>query len=808
MILHYLKITWRNLFRRSGFSLLNLLGLTAGLAAFVFILQYVAFEKGFNREFSNLDQLYRVLMIGEEKTDPLSPPAMAPEIRDELPQVRAYSRILESFTGTITLSDATTGALQTFSSEGGVYADGNLLDLLGHPLSSGIAPTEPYTVALSESKARQLFGNANALGRTLNLYNQFGEQVYTVSGIFPDLPTQSDFQYKLLFSVKAFESLDALNQQGWAWLGHWDTWVYTTILQLDPGANLAIVEQSLNNQRTKLSNQFKGRIGLQPLSGLHLGDGPNAIIPSAVNSRYINFFLLLGLLILAIAWINYVNLTISQSLERIRAIGMQRVVGAMQRQIWLQYLVESAAVNSISLLAAVVLVSSGQGLINRLSDRPLGFSVLESSGLWLGAALFLLAGVLISGIYVAVVLTAFHPMAALKGMIKGPGKNDWVRRSMLIFQFAVSTGLIIATGLMLRQLQYMQQSELGAQLGQVILIRGPQINGDNYEGSLTAFHRELEKRPYISQMSFSGLAPGEGYNFQSPGLLSEQVQDGDDQIVYATASVDDHYFELYNIPLLAGRNFRPEEVASFSWYNIDKIILNETAMRALHFEQPEQAIGQKVSWWGSKTMEVVGVVPDYHHMGLQYAIQPMVFLGAENFGLLGLKVSADQMEQQIADLGALYGSFFPGNPFDYFFADDNFARQYRDQRQTASLFGMACGLAVLIACLGLLGLSIAGVRRRTKEVGIRRVLGATAAQLTMMLSRDYLWQVGLAFFLVVPIVAYLIRQWLQDFAYRIELEWWIFATSGLLVLALAMLTVGIQAMRAALANPVHSLRSE
>lgn len=806
MIIHYLKITLRHIANRSGFSTINLLGLTIGLTAFLFIFQFVSFEKGYNLQYKNIDHLYRVLMVGEHQTNPLSPPALAPEAAKDLPQIQAYSRLLSGFTGT--LSYEVGGAQKTHSISNGVYADGNLLDLLGHPLERGRSPVEPYALALSNSMAEQLFGGQDPVGRSVTLHNQFGANIFTISGVFPDLPEQSDWQFELLFSCASFNNIDALNQQGWAWLGHWDTWVFQTYLQLAPEVAVSTVEEHLNAYRENLPEQFEGSMQLQALSGLHLGEGPNAAVPTTVSTLFINFLLLIGFLILMIAWINYINLAIAQSLQRIKAIGVQKVLGAGAGQIWMQYLIEATTFNLLALLLAVGVVAAGQPFINDLVARPLGLQQLEFSSLLTGAAVFILAGVLISGIYIAVVLSAFHPIQAVKGVLNRPGRTDWVRKGMLIFQFAISTGLIIGTGLMWRQLHFMQESELGTNLDQVLLISGPQLAGDDYEAGFNSFQQELERLPYISRISFSGLAPGEGYNFQAPGLVSPKSKEGDDQVVYASASVDEQYFDLYNIPMLAGRNFRAEEVATLSWYEIEKVVLNETAVEQLRLGSPEAAVGQNITWWGEKSFEVIGVVPDHHHMSLQEAIRPMVFLGSENFGLLGLKVQTGDLETHLYELNELYTRFFPGNAFHYFFADENFAEQYDNQKRSAHLFGLACSLAVFIACLGLLGLSIAGVRRRTKEVGIRRVLGATARQVIFLLSRDYFLPIALAFVIAIPIVGYLIRQWLQDFAYRIGMEWWVYVAGSLLVLVLAMFTVGVQAWRAAQLNPVESLRSE
>lgn len=808
MIIHYLKITWRQLVRRSGFSLLNMLGLTVGLAACIFIFQYVSFERGFNRQFTHIDELYRVLMVDDEQTNTFSPAALAPIVQSDVAQVRAFSRILSHFSGTITFEQAGTGFPQTFTEQNGLYADGNLLEVLGHPLKDGTMPYQPYTLALSESKAAQYFGETDPIGQVINLHNQFGQQVYTVSAVFPDLPLQSDFQFDLLFSIKSFEHLEALNLQGWAWLGHWHSWVYETILQLEPEANLALVERSLNSHQADLPETFSGSIRLQPLSELHLGAGPEAAFPSALNARYINFLFLLGLLILAIAWINYVNLSIAQSLQRIRSLGMQRIVGANRRQIWGQYLTEAATFNLLALVLALTLVIGTQAFINRLIDLPLGFSYLEHSQFLYGILVFIFAGILVSGIYVAVVLAAFHPMEAVKGILKNPGRKSWVGNSMLVFQLAVSTGLILGTAFMFRQLQFMQHAALGADLDQVVLIPGPKVSGEEGADNLDGFQSELEKQSFIQEISFSGLAPGEGYNYQAPGLVSDRQQEGDDELVYVSASIDENYFDLYRIPVIAGRNFRGEEVASFSWYDIEKVVLNETAAKRLRFESPEAAVGQFVTWGGSKRFEVVGVVADHHHMSLQQAILPMVFLGSKNFSLLGLRLNTGDLDRNLGEIGALYSRFFPGNPFEYFFADENFARQYTAQQRSAGLFGIACALAVFIACLGLLGLSIASVRQRTKEVGIRRILGATAAQLVMMLSRDYLIQVLLAFLLATPVVYWLVGSWLEDFAYRITLEGWVFAAGGLAAIVLAFFTVGSQALRAVLSNPVNSLRNE
>lgn len=806
MLIHYLTLTWRNIIRRAGFSLINLLGLAVGLTAFIFLLQYVSFEWGYNQAFHHLDQVHRVLMTAPEKTNPLSPPALAPAAQEAIPGVQGFARLLDGFSGSVIIPGENDQQQQIFTEPVGQYADGQLFDVLGYPLTSGTAPTAPYTVAIAESTAQTYFGQSDPIGQAITLHNHFGKATYTVSGIFPDLPAQSDYQFELLFSIKAFENVDALNQQGWAWLGHWDSWVYTTLLRLSPEADPAIVIRQLSTFQEKLPSSFDGNITLQPLTDLHLGGGPQALIPSAVNAGYIRFFLLLGLLIIAIAWINYVNLSVARSLQRIQSIGMQKIVGASGRQIWGQYLVEAVSFNLIALLVSVTAVLLLQPSVNGLIERPLSLGLLGSSWLVGGALAFLLSGALVSGVYVAAVLSAFHPIDAVKGLIRRPERSDWVRRGMVIFQFAISTALIIGTLFMYQQLRFMQQSDLGTDLEQVILIPGPRLSDIDQHTSVDGLRQTLESRPYIQTASFSGLSPGGGYNFQAPELMSEHSLPDDRSITYASASIDQHYFDLYDIEIIAGRNLRAEEVAQNNWFAIQHILINETAAHTLRFKSPEEAVGQQVTWWNEKEFEIIGVVADHHHMGLQEAIKPMVYLGSASLALLSVKVTGQELEDYLADLGLWYTQYFPADPFTYSFADEQFAQQYADQQRSLLLFGLACGLAIFIACLGLYGLSVAAVRQRTQEVGIRRVLGATASQLVLLLSRDYLVQVVLAFIVAAPLVSYFLHRWLEDFAYHIQLEWWVYVTGGILVILLAFFTVGTQSLRAALANPVDSLR--
>ncbi|WP_332871497.1 ABC transporter permease [Spirosoma rhododendri] len=402
-------------------------------------------------------------------------------------------------------------------------------------------------------------------------------------------------------------------------------------------------------------------------------------------------------------------------------------------------------------------------------------------------------------------MTSFQPIQTLKGTYRG-GNGGWLRKTLVVAQFSASVALVIATLVLHRQLQYMQNKDLGVRLTQRLVIKGPQVaqNG-SFKAGTAVLSDELSRLPYVKSFCQTSIIPGNFYNFTANGITRQNPRPGDDKQTYSMGIVDDRFINTYEIKLAAGRNFTVQEAES-GYEKSAKVMVNETGARQLGFASAEKAVGQHINW--GQPFEIVGVLSDYHHQGLQRAIEPVVFLPRRSVSDLTVQLTTDQVQDKLATLEQLYKAAYPGNPFEFYFADENYNRQYRSEQQYGQVFTAGAALAIFIACLGLFGLATFTTEQRTKEIGVRKVLGASVTSIVALLSKDFLKLVLIAIVIASPLAYYAMNRWLSDFAYRIDISWWVFALAGLLAVSIALLTVSFQSIRAALVNPVKSLRSE
>ncbi len=410
-----------------------------------------------------------------------------------------------------------------------------------------------------------------------------------------------------------------------------------------------------------------------------------------------------------------------------------------------------------------------------------------------------------SGGYVAFAMTSFQPLQIMKGTYQG-GKSGALRKALVVAQFSASIALVIATLVLYQQLQYMQSKDLGVSLTQRVVIRGPQVaQSGSFKPATTALEDQLSQLPYVKSFCQTSVVPGNFYNFTANGIARQNPRPGDDKKTYSMGIIDDRFLPTYEIKLAAGRNFTMQE-AELGYETSGRVLINETGARQLGFASPAQAIGQRINW--GQPFEVVGVVADYHHQGVKYAIEPAIFLPRRSVSDLTIQLTTDRVQDKLATLEQLYKAAYPGNPFEFFFADENYNRQYQSEQQYGQVFTVGSSLAIFIACLGLFGLATFTTQQRTKEIGVRKVLGASVASIVALLSKDFLKLVLIAILLASPLAWYAMNRWLQDFAYRVEVSWWVFGLAGLLAVGIALVTVSFQSIRAALVNPVKSLRSE
>ncbi|GAB3990879.1 ABC transporter permease [Spirosoma daeguense] len=823
MLINYIKIAIRNLRKNRVFSLINIIGLALGIAAFVLILEYVAYERSVNTFHKNLPTLYRLLT--QSRNDDIwvdmSPP-VGPLVKETFSEVRNYCRIAEhSANGIVSFKDSKAlASKQSFRESRLAYADASFFTLFSFPVVWGSAATalrQPNTVALSQSQARKYFGSQNPIGNVLTLDNQFGKTLYTVTAVYADMPQNSDLLFDAIFSLQTLANSANLNGNDWARLDSFYGTYLTTFLQLGKTSGIQADYKSLETKINTLAKQRnpneENRYLLQPASTLHLATSLSDVYRTSGSLGFVYLLSGIAALVLLIAWFNYINLSTAGALKRAKEVGVRKVIGAGQGQLISQFLGESLLLNVVGFGLGLLLVASLQDVFNTFVQKNLSLDVLNVNGFWLLGLCLLLIGALASGGYVAFALSSFQPIQTLKGYgsSSGAGKGGWLRKTLVVAQFSTSVALIVATLVLYRQLQYMQNKDLGVQLTQRMVIKGPQVNqNDSFKLGTAALEDELNRLPYVKSFCQTGIVPGNFYNFSADGITKQNPRSGDDKKNYSMGIIDDRFLKTYEIGLAAGRNFTVNE-AELGWEKSGKLMVNEKGAQQLGFSSAEKAVGQFINW--GKPYEIVGVVKNYHHQGLKQAIEPVIFMPRRSVSDLTVQLvtrttGPEQVQDKIAELERIYKASYPGNPFEFYFADENYNKQYQSEQQYGKVFVAASGLAIFIACLGLFGLAAFTTEQRTKEIGVRKVLGASVGSIVTLLSKDFLKLVLVAIVIALPVAWWFMNQWLQNFEYKVSLDWWLFALAGFIAVAIALLTVSFQSVKAALTNPVKSLRSE
>ena len=807
MFLSYLTTAYRSLTKNPVFSFINIAGLSLGIASFILILQYISFETSVNAFHKKLPQLYRVLAeTPDGKTQDYTPPVFGPRIKQQFAEVENYCRIADGiFNGIVSSGDGNN--LKSFKEQKGIYSDGSFFDLFSFSIKegSGKALQQPNTVAISESTAKKYFDKQQAVGQVFTLNNQFGKTLYTIVAVYKDFPKNSDLQYDLIFSLATLANPANLNDNSWANLEGTSSFL-TTYLQLQREADYKALETKATTLRKSFLPDEESIVRLQPLRYMHL--------PSSLNDYYtsygnLSFVYLLGgiaVLIVVIAWFNYINLSTAGALKRAKEVGIRKVVGASKGQIVSQFLGESFLLNGVAFVLSFVFVNLFQSLFNAIIGKSLSITILSESVFFVFGFLLLIIGSLASGIYAAFVLSSFSASQTLKGAFSKSEKGVALRKILVVFQFSISVLLIASTFILYQQLQFMQSKNVGMNLNQLLVIIGPEVGRDStYSQRTISFKNELTQASFVEKLSSTGSVPTEGYNFSTSGITRLNPLPGDEKLNYSILEIDEQFLTTYSIALQAGKNFTEQE-CNKKWNKIDKLIINERAALQLGFESAEKAIGQKVKW--ERDFEIVGVVNNYHHLSVKESIAPTIYFPRHNSHFFTVKLQTGKVQDQIAYLEKQYKAYFPGNPFEFFFVDENYNRQYHNEQQYGLVFTAASCLAIFIACLGLFGLATFTVEQRTKEIGIRKVLGASVTQITSLLSKDFIILIIIAILIATPLSWWGMEKWLQDFEYKIDITWWFFAVAGLIAIVIALLTISSQAIRAALTNPVKALKNE
>ena len=819
MLKSILRIAVRHLRKRKGYAALNILGLTAGIACCLLIFEYVAYERSYENFNPNADRVLRVQNEEYQYGKMVVPcassmPALAPALKKDFPEVESVCRLtrISSLLG----NDARN---IRFKEDEVYYADPATLDIFAVRLVEGDARTalaDPNKIVISETEARKYFGTEDALGKVLTTHGDGNARPLLVTGVFRSYPANSHFRPDLLISYKTRSQVNgtygAANdpiETSWSWTD------FYTYVMLRPGADERqfagklpdFIDRHLNNQPEMKANKDRYGLTLMPLKDIHLYSHYTEEMEANGDGQSVFFLFLIAFFVISIAWINYINLATARSLERAREVGVRKVLGALRRELIRQFMLESFLLNLAALVLATLAVLAVNPLFGQLTGRALPSMIVLPARFWAYFTGIFIGGTLLAGIYPALVLSRYQPVKVLKGIFKNAAGGQWLRKGLIVGQFAASIILIAGTLIVYRQVAYMRNQRLGVNIDQTLVVKGAGsgLKDSAYQDVFQSFKGEVLQVAGVKSLTASSNVMGEEILWSTDWYWMGNPA-GAKKIENFMLGIDENFVPAYGIRMAAGRNFSRE-------FPSDRrgVLLNETAVRILGFPSPQAAVGQLVStgWQPYDSVRVVGVVGDYHNEGLQKAIQPLVFLpNRDRRGNYSIKVQATDAARTVAAIKSIWDRHFPGDPYNYFFLDEFFSRQYAENQRFGEVFSLFAVIAIAIACFGLLGLSAYNVLQRTKEIGIRKVLGASVSSLLYLLSRDFLVLVGVAFVVAVPVTWAVMDSWLQSFAYRIGISWWVFGLAGLVAVVVAFVTVGGQAMKAATANPVRALRSE
>ncbi len=806
MFKNYFTVAVRNLQRHKGYSLINILGLAIGLACCITIFLFVRDELRYDTFHANADRIYRIQnntsSDGHQRRMASTPPAFGTTMKQVFPEVQQSVRLFNLWQQLVTYED------KKYLEKGFVLADSTIFDVFTLPLALGNpreALSGPNSLVISEAMARKYFGNENPLNKELTLG---GSTKMRITGVLKELPSYSHLKITALGSLRFLKNLgvDAARMESWRW-----QMMYTYVMLpagYDPGKLEAKLPAFLKQYAEPRLEGGTYEARLQPLRDIHLhSTGLEFDMAQTGDIRYVYAFSAIALFALLIACFNFMNLSTARSAQRAKEVGLRKVIGADRMQLVGQFLGESVILAVIALVVSLVLVSLALPAFNEWSGKHLSLGpVLQPLGIAGLLATALVVG-LLAGSYPALFLSAFRPVKVMKGDLGLGGKGSYsFRQVLVVMQFVVSTALIIATGIVFNQLRYIQQKNLGFAKEQLVFL--PMRTGEMQQ-NYKVIEQELLRNPNVTGATASYGVPGgahAGDGIRLPGRA--------DQYNINMYMVGHNYIPTMGMEMVAGRNFSE----AFGTDEEGAFILNETAVKDLGWGKPADALGREIYWdkWVGKTEadtmkrgRVIGVVKDFHYKSFHQKIEPLVMhIFPAGFNEFVVRIRPENAAATLGFLEQKWTKLAPNWPFDYKFLDDEFAKLYESEQTFGRLFGVFTGLSIFVACLGLFGLASFTAQQRTKEIGVRKVLGASVGSIVALLSKDFLKLVGIAFLLAAPLAWYFMGQWLQNFVYRVGMDWWIFALAGGLALLIALLTISFQSIKAALNNPVRSLRSE
>jgi putative ABC transport system permease protein len=811
MIRNYFLTAFRSFLKHRTFTFLNITGLSLGLVASLLILQYVKYEKSFDKFHERASDIYRVeydyWQNGKLRFEcAAAVPAVGPALKNNFPEVERYTR-LYPINGVVSYESPENGLI-AHREEKMQITDSSVFKVFDFKLLKG-TPNDvlrgPSKIVISERAAKKYFGVADPIGKRMKVDGEGNG--YEVTGVFEDVPVNSHIKFDFLLSYQTLYNPDQTTSEqdsetSWGWYD------FNTYVLLQPGTDVKTLQAKWDNYVYNLLHEnwekrsSKQAFVLKPMTDIHLyadllqesepdqgGDG---------DSVYALTFI--ALFILIIAWVNYINLATAKSFDRANEVGVRKAMGAQAPQLMRQFLAESFLINFFAAVIALAAVRALWPSFSVLSGRDIPVSYMLDFDFWLLLIVLFLIGTFLSGAYPALVLSRFKPVAVLKGKVMRTTQGNMLRKGLVIFQFSASVVLIVGSIVVFQQLNFMRQQKLGIDITQTLVIKGPGVTDSTFREKSQSFKSEVLRISGVKSMTAASNVPGDEIFWA--GGVKRLVGGPEAGLQGYTVGIDHEYIKAFDLKLAAGRSFDLEHPD-----DQHAVILNRAMAEALDFKDPESALGEKIIQ--RDTMTIVGILENYHQMSLKEEVVPLVFRYTPNRArFYAIKVETNDYQGVLAAIEQPWKAFFPGNPIDYFYLDQFFNRQYEADRQFGSIFSLFTGLAIFIACLGLFGLASFLTTQRTKEIGIRKVLGSSASNIVLLLSKGFIQLVLIANLIAWPLAWYLMDTWLQNFPYRIQLNpaWFIIAGGG--VVLIAFVSVGVQTMKAALVNPAKTLKYE
>jgi putative ABC transport system permease protein len=801
MLKNYLLVAFRNLTKNKAFSFINIVGLAIGMAACLLILQYVTFELSYDNFQAKGDRIYRInqdrFNNGKLSTRWAGGAFGAgTQFKNDLPDIEDMVKL--SPAGDILLSYKD----QKMTVANNYFVGSSFFNMFSYKLLNGDPKTalaEPNTVVISKSIAQKLFHNQNPVGQTITTYNDKGMKV---TGVMEDMPENTHMKIDFMQSWATLAKIYAPNIDN-----QWMNDGCTTYLLLKPGVNPRALEAKFIPIVKKAYEQYKGTgesgiYTLQSVSSIHLYS--NLMFELQPNGDGNSVYLLLGIAIfvIIIAWINYINLATAKGIGRAKEVGVRKTLGSAKNQLVFQFMFEAGLLNLLALALAVILIVVFLPVFGNISGLHISFSLFLNPVFWITVAGILVVGSFFSGFYPAMVLSSFKPVEVMKGKLAASPRGIVLRKGMVVFQFAASIFLLIGSLTVYRQIQYMQNQSLGINIDQTIVIKPPIAKIDSFSRNMKSFKDNILANAAVKGMTVSTTVPGEPVAWNAGGIKPHGADQSQGK-QYRVIAGDQEYLTFYDMKLLAGRKFSSQFTTDTA-----SVVFNEKAIHQMGFNQPADAVGKQIDFWG-KTYTIVGVVDNFHQQSLRDDYDALIFRCIPDLrNQVSVKISSANIQHTLDVLKTDWKTYFPNDQFDYFFLDQHFNKQYQADKRFGQVFGIFTFIAIFVACLGLFGLVSYTIVQRTKEIGIRKVLGASVNNILQLLYKDFAALVVIAFVVSAPLAWYAINKWLQTYSFRLSINWLLFVIPFIVVFIIAFTTVSLLTVKAALMNPVKSLKTE